>query len=200
MKNNTLSSVRIEPLTKATVASVVAIYENELSQSFLGQLGTSFLTAFFSSTIESDRAFTLVAKKNAPVVGFATGVLGQTAFIADMIKHNPRVLIWLVWRFILHPHLISEALTLSFRGKKIAREPQLLSLGVSQSFQRQGVGTLLVKSVEKEWKKRDVDSFIVGTWETMKETRLFYEKRGGKVFAQVSLGGKTLVYYRYETA
>lgn len=181
---------------------VTGIYQQELPQSFIGRLGGKFLSLYFRTTIKSPHAFTLIVKKENVIIGFATCCLDQTKLFLNIFRQAPlSVGGSILVQTLKNPSLIKEyfALLKYYRNKKESVKPQLLSFAVARSFQRQGIGQILLQAVKKEFRKLDILEFKVGVWNELEGAKRFYQKTEGKFLEEIQLPGRKIIYYSYET-
>lgn len=194
--------MQTEKIKENQISSVVEMYQQELPQSFFARLGTKFLHALFGSTIKTKNSFTLVAQEGDEVIGFATCTLNQTELFINICRQKPLSVCWeLTKQTLKTPSLIKEYLALLkySRQEKENLKPQLLSFAVKNTFQRQGVGQILLQAVKKEFKTLGIPKFKVGVWEKMEGANRFYRKTGGKFLEEINLPGRKIIYYQYET-
>ena len=80
--------MKIEPLTNKQVAVIAKFHKDYIPTAFLSNIGIDFLKLIYSSMINSNLAFCLVAVENEKPVGFVAGAINVSAFYKEFLKKN----------------------------------------------------------------------------------------------------------------
>lgn len=175
-------------------AQIAWIYESELSIGLLPKLGNFFLKRFFRAAARYGILIVHVEHK-AFVNGFVLGSANSKLFYARMLLR--------LWPYILAAVLRSPQIrhrakaTGSYIAKSDVSLPkaELLSIAVSQSNQRRGIGAELVSALERRFAALDVCKYRVTTAKEQTGAIAFYRKRGGLVVSETNVGGLPAVTF-----
>lgn len=140
------------------IAKVVEVHLAAFPRFFLSSLGSNFLTELYSGLLVDPSGIALVVEKGGKVQGFVAGTYNPRGFYKRLLRRR-----W--WRFALasilpamtNPEIIPRLLRAFSRGRQEdVREncATLMSLAVSPSSQRSGLGRLLVQAFLVEAGKR----------------------------------------------
>ncbi|MEK7658885.1 MAG: GNAT family N-acetyltransferase [Patescibacteria group bacterium] len=176
---------------KSDALQISAIHQKELGKGFLSSLGVPFLQKFYEAIIGSKYSFCIVAKEGDVVDGFVSGVVDIGLFYKYFIYKYFFVLIPVFLPKIFSFTAVKKIIDNIFYPQKIKNLPaaELLTFAVKKEFQRQGVGSWLLKSFVDEMKIRRVKIFKVLVGKEMDSVK-FYEKTGFQKIEEINLHNK----------
>lgn len=170
---------------------IAKIHEQEIKGGFLSSLKTDFLCKFYEAVIDSKYSFCIIAKEGNIVTGFVSGVADINIFYKFFFKKYFFVLIPVFLPKIFSFNAVKKIIETIFYPQKIKNLPEaeLLVLAVKKEFQRQGIGSQLLKKFVVEMKKRQIKVFKVLVGKEMDSVK-FYEKNGFQKIREISLHNK----------
>jgi len=187
---------RIEPMSPADTAAVVALQVAFLDGSIVTQLGPRFLTRMHMLTLqhESTRAYVARDVQGGGILGFAVASVDVHAY-NQYVK--PRVLPSLVQALLLPPRI---GLLGAFARMAAEGEPQppidaeLLLLTVDARARRQGVGRALLEAIEAAFAAHGVSRYRVAVRSQLAEARAFYSASAFEHEQERQVLGRPMVY------
>lgn len=177
----------IKLANKDDCSEVAKLHVQEIKWGFLSELGERFLYYFYLATIDSQKAFLIVAENNGSIVGFVSGCIDLKKFYKDFAKkYTFRVLPLLFKKFFSINSLkkIFETRKYTKQEEKNLPKTELLSITVSSKFQGSGIAQKLLENFISEIKKRNIDQFKVIVGENLIRAIRFYEKSGFEFYSQ----------------
>ena len=154
--------IRTRKATRKDVDSIVRIHLDAYKTFFLSSLGDKFLSLYYDTFIKSDRGVVFCAEKDDEMVGFAACSYVCRGFNSYLIMSNffryaaeaLRLL------FVQPKSIIRLAKNLSKESDEASIKDdglyaEFFSLAVCPSCQREGVGRILVKSIEEDVKEHN---------------------------------------------
>lgn len=188
----------IRKMRSSDILTVVDIHITALPDDFLPSLGKEFLNFFYSLNLESSGVINLVFTDGENVKGFILGCTDSRKFFINTIKKNWLKLALLIGkRLIKNPSLIFKIIETFLYPKKEGEgpKPELLIVAVLPDFQEKGIGSQLVKSLEKEFKKKGIKKYKVSTLKQYRQANAFYRKLGFKFKSRFWLYNKAWNIY-----
>jgi len=167
----------IAPLKKEHTAQVAEIHQSALSSDFLPSLGFSFLKTLYDGIAEKPGIFGFVFMEKNEVEGFVVGARTTNTFFREAIKsHFFKLVFYLGLALIKKPAIITKIFeTLFYPSKSDGSSAELVVLAVDKKFRNKGVGSSLIKSLEKEFRKVKIKKYKL-TVHADKKAIYFYEK------------------------
>ncbi len=187
-------SIVIRDFEREDIPQIAEIHYKYLKLGLLSRLGESFLQRFYKSLLKNSNTFTLVAVDDSQIVGFVTGAMN--------LRTIPRTMIYNLWfpaavavakRPAIIAKLIKTFFYPSFRENKKVGE--IFSLVVIPSYRKHGIGAKLVKSCQKEFKKRGCKNYQVSVREKMVGANQFYQKLNLKKRHSTEFLGEEINFY-----
>lgn len=187
----------IKELNREYIKQVAQIHRDELS-GFLPEMGTDFLSKFYKSSLSIPEIFTFVEVDNDKVLGFVTGVTNAEGLYKKIVLSDPvaYALIFLK-HVIIHPASVVRLVRILFYPGFNIPGPELLTIAVSKSVRKIGIGTKLFDKTKAEFKKRGISKFKISVYERLPANK-FYRKLGCKYVESFMFLGEKMNYYGYE--
>jgi ribosomal protein S18 acetylase RimI-like enzyme len=176
-------------------ASIVAdIHCEALAGDFLPTLGRSFLTNFYECVITLNTGFGIIYEQNNTVIGAAVATENTQTFYRRLLLRKfwnlgPIVL----WSLLKKPSLVFHALETvihSSRSYDAEGKAELILLVLRKTYQRQGIGTKIMKAVNEEFMRRGVESYLVRIYRDNTNSNLFYRKLGFQMVRSFTMYGR----------
>lgn len=182
----------------ADIEEVAKIHIRELP-GFQSILGLPFLRWYYQASRKLPHIFTFVAKENKEVVGLVSCSDNPKSLWLKMFILDPFGCMRIVIPSVaLHPQRIRRLLSmLSYPGFSDGR-PELLTLAVTKSHQRRGIGRKLVKEATNEFKRRGINTYVISTYDRLAANG-FYKKIGCQLIETFNFLGEKMNYYTYGT-
>lgn len=184
----------IRKITNEDIPEVASIHFKHLKVGVLSHLGEKFLREFYKSLLKQNSTFTLVAFHDSKIIGFATGAIN--------LQTVPKALITDLWlptlfAIIKNPVIAVKLLQTPFYPsfKTNVNIGEIFSLAVIPGFRRQGIGSKLINSCKKEFKKRDCDHFQISVRKKMLQANSFYLKMKLRKKASGKFLNEEIIYY-----
>ncbi len=197
MKDNGITKF----LTNNDTFSAARIHLEGMSQDFLPSFGIGFLNILHTHFLKSPDAICLGYYKKSRLYGVIVGCTDTSRFLKKVVTRG-------FWQFlpivlpklILSPKKLYYVLQTLFYGqdKFDTSKSELIILSVSKEVRRQGIGTILLKALKKEFKQQHITSFKVGALSTNQTANTFYQKLGGVFSHTISIYGKKWNVYKYD--
>lgn len=187
----------IKRLELTDVPQVAKIHQSELS-GFLPELGEEFLQAFYKSSLYIPEMFTCVEKENDQILGFVTGTVSTEGLYKKIIVKDILRFVYLFSKYLItHPSKIVKMVkTLTYPGFK-DNSPELLTIAVSQKFQKKGIGRILFLKVAETFQKKGIRKFKVSVYDRLSANG-FYKRMGCRFDSSFDFLGERMNYYSYE--
>lgn len=164
--------------------AIVEIHKKAFKGFFLTYLGDDFLKIYYKAVLKSEEAITVCAvDKNKIIVGFAVGTTLSRGFHKRLILRNCYSFGLAFVKIVLKSpssimRLIKNLEKNSLTGDD-GNYAELLSIGVSDNFQGQGVGQLLIRAFEKRVREKKGKQLILTTDKYENDSTInFYIKSG----------------------
>ena len=171
---------------KKDCLAVVEIHFQEIKYGFLNQLGKKFLYYFYTTMINSENAFLIIAEDNGEIVGFASGAISLKKFYKEFVRKNFIKASFILLRKIFSFAKIFEVIKYSKKEDNTPKA-ELLTIAVSLKFQGSGVAQLILNRFILEMKKRDVTLFKALVGVELERANKFYQKSGFHLHSQDSI-------------
>src|SRR4030042_4230523 len=180
---STDSKIRIQQITQIDVKRVVDIHLQVFEGFFLTFLGPRFLTTLYSAIVDDPTGISLLAYDDQIIYGFAVGTSEPSGFYLRLIKHK-------LWKFVIaslqpffiNPKILPRLLRALLMPNKAALPDGwglLMSFGVSNEVQNNGVGRLLIDAFLEEATQRGLKKVYLTTdKDNNDKANAFYIKKG----------------------
>ena len=170
-------------LTTTDYKRVAQLHIENLEQSFLASLGSTFLAEMYRALDISENTVLLVETRDKIIVGFVTGGSGMGAVYKNMLSR-----IW-VWSLPLSFRLFSfkrikrvmEIVKYSFNNKEGPNNfprNELFSIAVATTFRGQGVSVKLYNSLSNYFREKNINSFKIIVGHALAPAHRFYVRMG----------------------
>ena len=161
---------------------IANLHINGISEGFLSTLGNNFLAKLYEGIKKAPGSGVYIAVSDNEVLGFIAYTKDIKACYKNVLKSKWFSLSWaLLPNFFRLSIYIKMFETLSYPNNNKAKDnihPELLSIAVSDKCRGKGVGKLLVKRLEEEFLKMDINKYYVVTLAVDKLSNAFYTSCG----------------------
>jgi len=189
--------MRIKKAELKDCARVADIHIEQIKTGFLSSLGKKFLKYFYSSMVDSDNAFLLVASDDN-ISGFISGVVDLNKFYSEFVRKYFFVSLPIIFKKLLSLKKIIETMRYAKKESDLPGA-ELLTLAVLDSLKGQGVATKLLAAFNQEMKRRGVAEYKVLAGTELLRANGFYLKNGFVLHHRESIHkGKTSNVYLYK--
>ena len=176
-------TVRIRAMNVSDIKDISAIHSAVLPTA-TARSGTAVLDAFYTTLLQSPKyQFAFVAEQDGSVVGAITGTLDshRTSRMLSRTLVHPKVLISVIRSLIRGSISIREIIERknTENALHMLTPPPyrtILTLVVAKNSQHSGIGSRLLKTIERSFPKNTV--LCVDTEEKNTKARRFYEHNG----------------------
>lgn len=180
-----MDSITISCARSVDVPAIVAIHQQSFKNFFLTSLGRNFLELYYSSFIRCGEGVVYCAYRDNEVLGFSACSYISHGFNTMLIRKN-------ILKFgIVAVHLLftkpkalfrlAKNLNKKSRNTSVAdngRYAELYSIAVSPNCQGNGIGRLLLSSIEENVKKHNNQISLTTDYYNNDKTILFYKALG----------------------
>jgi len=192
----------IRKMTCSDSTHVAGIHYDTLAGDFLPSLGRAFLTSLYECMLNLNTGFGFVYEEDQRVIGAVVAVEDMNHFYKDMFLKSFRILTpKVIPPLFKKPLLIKqifETLLFSYKmdeGRDVKAE--LLFLGVSEGYQRRGIGTDLVDALNREFRTRAIKRYVVRVYADNKRANNFYQRFGFRLQNSYIMYGRRWNLYLY---
>ena len=180
-----MDSITISCARSVDVPAIVAIHQQSFKNFFLTSLGRNFLELYYSSFIRCAEGVVYCAYRDNEVLGFSACSYTSHGFNIMLIRKN-------ILKFgIVAVHLLFTKPKALFRLTKNLNKKsrntavadngeyaELYSIAVSPNCQGNGIGSLLLSSMEENVKKHNNQISLTTDYYNNDKTILFYKALG----------------------
>lgn len=165
-------------LTINEIKQIADIHERILDESVLNHFGKKFLSILYQKIIKNKNNIVITLKKNKELVGFLVATTDSKNFYKDIITKGFWKLSYeIIKKTISNRKLFLETLIWSFLKSKKSKQPAcLMFIAIDNQYQGAGFGSKMVDFLNKEFKKRNIFQYRVGTKANNKKSNGFYKK------------------------
>lgn len=187
----------ITQLSQTDLDQIVKLHQTELKESFINNFGSGFLAVVYKTIISDNQNIFLTIKDNTKVVGFLVATVDGDKFNQKIINNNFLKLSCQIIKSSLFKPLILIKLINWFLTKNIKNKlaPELQFIAIDHTHQGKGLGTMLIKQLNNEFKKRGINKYRVGTKALNVLSNNFYKKLDFKYTHQEQFFGDIFNYY-----
>ena len=138
---------------------IAEMHASQIHHGLLPQLGIAFLSSLYRQVSREPQGIVIAALSGQGLIGFVAGSLDLDMMYKHILVKKGWLLLWCAMPYILRLDLLSKAWHVTrYPNKSIEKKnnfqpfqastPELLSIAVSETFQRQGVGGKLIAQFE----------------------------------------------------
>jgi ribosomal protein S18 acetylase RimI-like enzyme len=206
-KNMTIGSVRITPMTEASLDSVVEVHLAAFPDYMNTQLGRGYLHAFLRGFLQREDTVALLAlRESGQVLGYAAGAPVQSSPEMNRALVPAAILAVLSKPWILGTPRIRRTAWQRIRsifGAREAAKPtpllpmptlSLVSIAVDPQARGRSVGEQLIKAIERVAKERGCAALRLSVYPQNAGARRFYEKNDWVPFQESVPEGHAMYY------
>lgn len=181
-------------------ATVASLHKKEISESFLGNLGDSFLEFMYRSFLKLDEFICFVAYENDKAVGFICGSENTSRLYREFLRTNFLAVLTKVSISMLKPSVFIGIIeTLTYGRRRTNGDlpvAELISFAIQKPNRGQGTARALFVALVKTFEERKIDQFKVVVGVNLLAANAFYKKMGLKfvVETQIHSGKPSFIY------
>lgn len=187
---------RLTDINPKIIQQIIELHTKLLPNSLLVLLDKKHLEKIYKNEIINPKEYLIVVEEKNKVIGFGLLTTENSTFIYRIIRElihsllevipltilkQPSLIFWLPYSILLHT------------SKKYSTE--LHFLVVKKEYQHQGVGTKLIKYLERQLKKDGYSNYTLKTLTTNKKANHFYQKHGFTLINSQKFMGKSFNNY-----
>jgi len=187
-------------------ALVARLHSASITEGFLSTLGLRFLTVLYRGIQTAPRSGVLVAKDGGTILGFVAYTTDVATCYRWVLARRLFPLGMALLPSLLKPSVHArclQTLLYPFRARDDAspeaqssgRRPELLSMAVSDRARGQGIGKQLVRSLDEQFRRLEVESYVVVTYAKDERSNGFYRSCGCVHSRSFSHHGKPMNEY-----
>lgn len=156
-----MKDLLIRPMQLQDVQDVVSIHLDSFENFFLSSLGAVFLRLLYSAILKDESGISIVCETEGEISGFAVGTDRPTGFYKRLISKQ-MILFGLAAlpAAIKNPGIIPRlirSLQVPQQYQKPDKQANLMSLAVSPTAQKKGIGGALIQEFANQCSQRQVD-------------------------------------------
>jgi ribosomal protein S18 acetylase RimI-like enzyme len=180
--------MQIKEVLKRDISKVVEVHKDSFQGFFLTELGDSFLSLYYESVRKDKMGILLGFYNEDELLGFAAATTVSKGFNMQMVKRNvfPFSLMGIRLLFTRIPALIRLFKNFSktnSTAKDTGEYAELLSIGISDKKQGQGIGKKLLLQLEDEMKLKGCSQLSLTTdYYDNEKTVGFYKSLGYEIY------------------
>jgi ribosomal protein S18 acetylase RimI-like enzyme len=187
----------VRPLELSDIDDVARIHKEEL-HGFLPELGIPFLKKFYLTSLNLPIMFTYIDEQNGQIAGFVSGIMTTKGLFLkiisqDIIGFGILFLSFIITHFMAFFKMMA---TLAYPGFS-QDDPELLTIAISNKYQKKGIGRTLFQKTAEEFKKRGVREFQISVYNRLPAVG-FYKKIGCTHVRTFDFLGEKMSYYKYK--
>lgn len=174
-KSSLKDEIKFILLDTHSVKDIAKIHAECLPEDVLPALGHDFLINYYKYVLATKSHQVIGAFRKKELIGFCQFSLLPVSMIA-VIKQKPFLVFRILRLLISNPKLFVVGIAMSlWRPKNWTSIAEISFIAVHQDFQSQGIGTGLVKFINKIASINNINKVITKT--SNKAARLMYEKK-----------------------
>jgi ribosomal protein S18 acetylase RimI-like enzyme len=193
--------VRLKKIDNLQLTAMVRIHQKVLRQSFLNHFGPSFLHLVYESfSKDIVNNIMVVAVHKHKIVGYLIATKNARAVFVRMLLKNPVKLVWRMGQMLIaKPHIIMKLFSFSLPAKAREVGAELQFMAILPEFQRNGLGSTMLKILKWEFSKLGISCYKVGTKRDSQVSNQFYRKHGFRFLYSTKMFGDSFNYYFLDT-
>lgn len=178
----------MKKIAKEDLSEVIKVHKASFKEFFLTELGDHFLTVYYDCVRKHQRGILLGFYEEGQLFGFCAATIRSKGFNTHLIKKNifQFSLLGIRLLFTRIPSLIRLIKNFTKTNPEIADEgnyAELLSIGVSDTKQGQGIGKKLMIQLENEIRLKGCPFLSLTTdFENNEKTLQFYKGLGYSIY------------------
>lgn len=191
----------IRPALKSDASAIALLHQRTLTNSFLAKLGIRFLKALYVYLIKKENVI-IHAEENT-ITGFVSFSYNSVGMMKRFVFSCPVCIFILIGILFITPVYLKrfiETFAAPFKsktaqsstGKVILPNAELLSISVDPDCQKSGIGSQLLKQMEKQLIQKGVFTYKVIAGVSLEGANKFYPKNGFVLVSQVMIHGNEL--------
>ena len=190
----------IREINKDEITAIVGVHNDSFKNFFLTELGDDFLKVYYNAIRKSNKSVLIACFNHNELCGFCAATVLSRGFNKDLIFNNlidfsfiglklfftkPRALI----------RLLKNLSKNDINANDTGNYAELLSIGVSNKMQGQGIGKKLLNELEILLKKRECFVLSLTTdFYNNENTLKFYKSLGYEVYYEFTTYPKRKMY------
>lgn len=183
-------------LNPSALNRVVNLHKTLLHESALNNFTTSFLQAFYKSTVENKSSIFLTIIEGKVIIGYLVCLVDKQQFYRQILIKNFSLLLSEGIRlFFTNPKLLKEIIFWPFDRKPSLHKTELQLIAIDSSYQGKGLGTKAIITLNKILKKKNIHQYVVGTKSNNKLSNAFYKKLNFIFSCKIRFMGDDFNYY-----
>ena len=191
---NSLVSITHD-FTAGMFQEMAELHRMELSAGLLPLFGDAFLRKMYRFAVAFRGTKLIALLDGDQIAGFVMGSTGGGHFYRGLLLRTwPDILLALLRR----PSAILRAVNVAAHVATAPDQAELMSIVVRPDFRGRGVAKRLLEDFRCELKAAGAKCFFVIAATTQPAALRFYEKAGGEVVRESTLGGLTTLTFRYD--
>ena len=160
--------MQIKEITDAELSKVVEIHNSAFQGFFLTQLGPTFLRLYYRSVLHSPQGIILGCFEENELCGFAAATKLARGFNTSLVKSNLFSYLCAGFKIVIKSPLaiLRLAKIMTKKSESIDDDgsyAELLSIGVSLSYQRKGIGRQLLLALEENLGQQHIGQLSLTT-------------------------------------
>jgi len=185
----------IRNAVKTDASYLARLHAETLPESFLSQLGISFLNKLYDFLVKTE--LVLVKVDHNRIKGFVSFSSDSANMMKRFLFHCPSCMVLLIIKTIVHPSILKllfETYQAPIKSKNkngldIFPGGELLSISVDINCQASGIGSRLLNALEEELIENNIFQYKVIVGEKLKNANKFYLKNGFSFADQINIHG-----------
>ncbi len=168
--------------TQKDVYEIAQIHSQALPHELLTKLGEPFLHRLYRSATNNSDCLIIIALDKEKIIGSLWIAKNSGSFYKKFLLENPFFILKItVLSTIKNIHILKDIAStakyvLSHKEKDAV--PEILAFVIDETYQRQGIGSLLLKKAENTLLKLRYTEYNVKTTAKNKKSNSFYKKNG----------------------
>jgi ribosomal protein S18 acetylase RimI-like enzyme len=189
--------LRLTNYNQQELKQIVDLHFLTLQESTFKNFGKKFIKIVYQTIITDKNNIFLVIEDKNRIFGFVAATQDINEFYQSIIRKNFFSLTFEVIRSTLfNPQLLINTTKWILKKPKKQKYPaELQFIAVDSALQGQGWGTKLIKKLNEELKKSNINHYRVGTWASNPLSNNFYQKLGFKLLEKEKILGIDFNYY-----
>jgi len=192
---------KTKPANKNDAKTLANIHRSEINSGFLSSLHSMVLTQLYKH-LSSTGTLIIATNNENEIAGFISCVTSLKKFYISFICRKGIIIAPFLLTEVFNADRFKKIIEIALlplkndknskpnhKSKATSPEelPELLSIAVSKKFQKDGIGGLLLSSLEKELTLQNIKKYRVVAGESLVGANKFYLKNGFKLSEQIEI-------------